>query len=155
MLAKRNIILSILWISMGLFVVFESRKLGIGRLRSPGPGLMPLLLGISLVLVSSIFLFQSLKSLKKKEDGGSTWAEVKFGTLGTITMIQLGYGFMIERLGFLSTAFICLLFLFKFGGKIGLGRAFVFAFMTVFCSYIFFAILLKVQLPSFPWHIFF
>lgn len=154
-LGKRALIPTIIWIIFGTLVAIESYKLNIGQFRNPGAGMMPFLLGIILIIVSLIALVQCLMNInrgRKKEE--SIWAGVNFWELGMIVLVQLAYGFMIERVGFSLTTFCCMFFLFKVAGSAKVTRALFLAIITVISAYLLFVIALKVELPSFPLKIF-
>jgi hypothetical protein len=60
-------ILSIIWMILGILIVIESFNLDIGTFRNPGPGLMPLFLGVILFFITLAIFLNSLVNHKKKE----------------------------------------------------------------------------------------
>jgi len=154
-LETKEVILAIVWMGIGIIVAIESYKLNIGSALSPDAGLFPFLLGIILILLSSFSLFKNLKIKGKRDNKENVWARINFWALGMVVFIQLLYGFMIEIVGFSLITFFCLFLLFKFAGSVEVVRALIFTFITVISSYILFVIILRIELPSFPWYIFF
>ncbi len=52
---KYHIIVILFWMGLILFVTALSYKLGLGRFHSPGPGLLPFIVGILLLIISSYY----------------------------------------------------------------------------------------------------
>lgn len=155
-LGKKDLIPAIVWMILGLLVVIGSYKLGIGHLHNPGSGLMPFLFGIFLIFVSLLLLVQSLRNIRaetRKEE--SIWAGVELWRMSVIVAIQLAYGLILERVGFSAATFCCLFILFKFSGSERVVKALIATSITVILSYLLFIVILKTQMPSFPWEILF
>jgi hypothetical protein len=150
-------LLSAVWILIGILVTVESFRLGIGRIEKPGPGMMPFLLGIILVLLSLRLL---LSDTLRKGGGGKTgetsiWAGVNFWRMGGVMLSLVGYGILLEKLGFALTTACSLFVLFKFVGSEGWRRALILTCLTVIFAHLLFVTLLRMEMPSFPWEAFF
>lgn len=148
-----DVIPACVWIIVSILVIIASYKLGLGKLRTPGTGMFPFLVGTILMLVSLQLLVQCLimGSKKKKNRKINIWAEIHYKKIGMLVFVLFAYGLILEILGFIVTAFLCLFFLFKVMGSEKVIRAFLFASVTVVSAYVLFAIVLKVYMPSFPW----
>jgi Kef-type K+ transport system membrane component KefB len=154
-LGTKDLIPAIIWVIIGVLLAIESYNLDIGYLRNPGPGFMPFLLGIILILLSFPILVQSLKDIKReKKREASIWVGIDFWKISLAVVIQLIYCFMLEKVGFSVATFFCLFLLFKFIGSEKMVKALIVTSITVISAYILFIIVLKVQMPSFPWRIF-
>lgn len=75
---KYQIIPTLFWIGLSLFIMFISNKLGLGKFRDSGPGLMPFLVGLLLFLVSLYHLISSIlkmggKDQTVKEEGSPSY----------------------------------------------------------------------------------
>lgn len=149
---KMDLIPSISWVFLGIFVVSESYELGIGSLNDPGSGLMPFLLGSLLILCSLAILVYDLRAAKygSKIDSGA-WSEIDLWKIGVIVGALFIYGMLLEKVGFSTTSFFLLLVLFKFAGLRKTGKIFAAAIATVLASYVLFIVILNVYVPSFPW----
>ena len=126
----------------------ESFPLGIGSLRNPGAGLIPFSSG---VLLGCLSLSMLIKSTWGEEKGirkdmpliGKDWKNSSW-VLGSL----LFYLLSLERLGFLITTFLFLIFsLVKFRPRKWTSILLI-SFLTVFISYLIFVTCLKVQLPT-------
>ena len=53
-------IIIVFWIGLSLFLMVHSYKLGLGRLRDPGPGLMPFIIGVLMFVPSAYLLIAEL-----------------------------------------------------------------------------------------------
>jgi len=97
-------------ILFALFMVHQAWLIGFGSFSHPGPGLIPFLAVSALLLVSVIQIISP-----HKEDLGpvpdptipKSWKK-----MAAITLSLLAYGVLIERLGFVTTTFFWLVFLF-------------------------------------------
>ena len=107
---------SIFFILFSLAICLASLKLPKGSLSDPGPMAFPLLLGISLLILSVAFFVQSKSSLLYRfSDLFAKGEGLKaIYLLGTFSLCVL----IFESVGFLVSIFVLLLLLFKgIGGK--------------------------------------
>jgi len=152
---KNDLIPAMIWVALGIAVAVGSYKLQLGTLRNPGPGLMPFLLGIILLLCSLPILVRSLMviKIKAKQGDGGIWSGVQFKRLILVLASLVGYGMIIEEVGFIVSTFFLLFVLFKIIGS----RKWLFALITsvivVLLSYLLFVVVLDIELPSGIWRI--
>lgn len=108
-----------IWIGLGLFVMFASYRMGLGGFRSPGPGLMPFLFGLLLCITALCTLLASL--LKKKDQRAAAVKEVQdrpnFMRLCLVMVSLFVYSLVFELLGFIIATFMLLLALFRIMDK--------------------------------------
>jgi putative tricarboxylic transport membrane protein len=140
-----DVMFFIFWIGLGLFVMLFSHKYGLGGFHNPGPGLMPFLLGLLLLLISFYLLIRSLfKKLK-----GDTVVEVRRDEEGQISIRKVSlvlaslftYALLLERLGYMITTLLIMIFLFWIIG-VKRWRSILFAAgLTVLVSYFLFTYL--------------
>ncbi len=106
-------IVNIFWIGMALFVTIFSYKLRLGRFNNPGPGLMPFIIGIFLLIISFYLLIRSLLE-RRIEDKAvhKTQRQKNFRKIGLVLVSLFTYAFFLETLGYLivTTLFFILLF---------------------------------------------
>ncbi len=151
-LRKSDLVVAITWMILGILVMLGAYKLGIGSFLSPGPGMFPFFLGGILIGVSlPIFVYVLKDFRKQRKQEINIWQNVNFWKIAVIVIALLVYGIMLERLGFLLTAFLCLFFLFWTAGSKKLSRTLIFTIVTIILSYLLFVIALNVYMPSFPW----
>jgi len=115
-------------------------QLGIGKLRSPGPGLMPFIVGGFLFLLSCFLLMVTLFRKAFREESVEEQRGVNFRKLAIVVASLVLYGLLLERLGFLVVTFLLLFFLF-WGMGIRRGSALVASLITVLATYFVFTYL--------------
>ncbi len=125
--------------------------LGIGPPSRPLPGFMPLLIGLFLGGVALFSLFCSLwgKEAPQEESGG---AHLSVGQLKKPFLIYgalAGYGLVLDRLGFLASTSLLMLFLFKGIEPQRWAVAVLWTILTVGFSYLIFVVWLGCQFPAF------
>jgi hypothetical protein len=134
-------------VALALFavgVLFESRKLPLGSLHSPGPAYMPVLLAL-IVLVFGILLALWGRG---PGIGAVGWVEWRHAVaiLGACAFAALG----LERLGYRLTVCIVVAFLLGIMERRGIVTTIVFALALSFGSFYLFDTLLRVPLPLGP-----
>ncbi len=113
---------ALFWIGFSLFVMVFAYRLGLEEkqelegIHNPGPGLMPFLSALLLLLIGLYLLFAPL--LKKSRDKIATGVEekgerVNYGKMILVLGSLFGYAFLLEPLGYLVTTCLALLLLFK------------------------------------------
>ncbi len=123
--------------------MYSSCRFGLGSFRSPGPGLMPFLLGALLCSVSLYFLATSFfwKSTKKvagsetKEEGQS---HINIGNIILVVASLVVYALVLEKLGYVVATLLLLFGLFWAAGTTKLVAA-VSSVGTVLLTYFFFS----------------
>jgi putative tricarboxylic transport membrane protein len=152
-LKKGDLILSIVWLVLGIAIVIASCHLGLGSFARPGDGLMSFGVGILLSLCAIPVLIRSFvngKNVRHKEEEEGIWSGVDFKKIAFVLASLVLYSLLLERLGFLVTTFLMLLVLFKAVGSQRWTWAVIAAFLTVSLTYVLFVVLLDVYMPSLP-----
>jgi putative tricarboxylic transport membrane protein len=148
---KRNdVIPAMVWMGLGIALAIGSYKLKLGSLHTPGPGLMPFLLGIALSLCSFPVLVRSLQMIMRrpKQRSESIWAGINFKKLILVVASLIGYAVVLEGFGYVVTAFLVLVILFKTVESQRWTTVLVLSVLTVISTYLLFVFILSVQLPS-------
>jgi putative tricarboxylic transport membrane protein len=109
-----HILLIIFWMGLGLFAMVHAYSLGLKGFAGPGPGLMPFLVGL-LLLLASLYLLVS--SLLERSDGDKTRKggqnRVNLGKTSLAVASLIAYALFVESLGFLITTTLLLITLLK------------------------------------------
>jgi len=143
-----DLISGLFWLLIGLVLSLWALTYQIGSLTQPGPGYLPLALGILLILLSVILLIgRSRKGSRPKQPvsfSSSTggWKKVVY------TVLVLGLAaFFFETLGYLLTFFLLIAFLMK--GTVGQSwrKVLLTALLTTAGVYVVFILLLEQPLP--------
>jgi putative tricarboxylic transport membrane protein len=133
---KYHIIVIIFWIWLSLFVTVLSYKLNLGRFHSPGPGLMPFILGVLLLIVSLYLLIISLFKIGgKKEIPKKEPSQIDFVKIGLVLISLFVYTLLLEKLGYLITTFLLLIVLFRSAGSKRWGSVLIASTLAVFLTY--------------------
>ncbi len=130
------------WIALSLFILFFSYRLELGGFRSPGPGLMPFLIGILLLMTA---LFSLVRSLLRGYNGPRHLPEkerqIPFRKISLVVASLLAYSFLLERLGYLLTAILVLTLLFRNVGSNRWSFSLAISIVTALMTYLFFTYL--------------
>ena len=120
---KYQFIPALFWIGLSLFImVFAYRlgledKTGLEGVHNPGPGLMPFLVALALLLISLYILISpTLKKRGQKEVSGSGKEAAKkpnYAKMILVLACLFGYAFFLEPIGYLLTTCLVLFLLFK------------------------------------------
>lgn len=137
---ERATIALLFWIGLGIFIMIHSYGTGLGTTGSPGPGLMPFLVGALLIAFSIFSLLRRLRGrVHAKDLSGERKGRPQLGRIGIVLCGLIGYGFFLERLGYLVTAFLMLTILFRSMGTAKLGSAAAVSLVTVLVTYFVFS----------------
>jgi putative tricarboxylic transport membrane protein len=138
---------SFIIILISLIFCVSSFKLGLGRFHDPGPGLIPFLVGILLILFSVGVVVETYSSLEKEERPklfeGKRWRMVLLILLSLFIYVPL-----LDILGFPLATFLLLLFLFKISEEQTWKVAFFASLLTTGATYLLFDYTLNVTLPT-------
>jgi len=140
---------SLVWLAFAIYICIESSRLSFGSFHNPGPGFLPLLVGILLGLFSIVVFLQAFLSKETEEIVQSWYSKEKWKKLIWVLVALFAYAVCLEILGFLISTFLLLVFLFlsgmepkRWGVAIG-GSA-----IASVSSYAVFELWLRTQLPK-------
>jgi putative tricarboxylic transport membrane protein len=147
---KYDLIAGIVWLALAIFVLNDSRDLGLGTLRQPGAGLFPLLTGVLLAIFAILLLGEAVS--KKSAVGAQkarVWdRDIRYLTLGIVLISLVLYVVLLDVLGFVVATFLFLLIIFKRVEPQAWTTALVASALAVFASYVVFEWFLESQLPE-------
>jgi putative tricarboxylic transport membrane protein len=101
-----DLISGIFWLFFGILFSIWSMSYHIGNLTRPGPGFLPLVLGILVILFSLIILGRGWKICRAKEMGSSSFVPAGWKKIVYTTLILFVSPFAFEPLGYLLTIFL-------------------------------------------------
>jgi hypothetical protein len=147
-LKKHDTVFLPFWMGLSVFVIFFSHRYGIGSFNNPGPGFMPFLLGIFLLVICSFFLLTSVfQKIKKDQAPNQEQGQTNIGPLSVVLGALFFYAFFLEILGYLIVTLVTLILLFRTAGLKRWSSALVAAVLTTTITYSLFT-LLGLRFPS-------
>lgn len=146
---KYDLISGLFWLLCSVLIIVGSFHLPLGTMGNPGPGFVPLLVGILLGIISlAIFvyaLFQEPSGRKAFWMDKKRWPKV----VATVLVILI-YTIAFSHLGFFVCTLLLMFFLFKTIGGMKWKASLAGAILTSCCFYLVFKVWLKVQFPGGP-----
>lgn len=134
------------WLSIGTFVVWAGRDMGLGRLSEPGSGFAFYWIGILMCALSLAVIGQALVS------GGPTvaslWAGTRWHKVLVVVGLLLVYGIGFQTIGFIPCTLALLLVLMWFVDPVRWWLALIVAVVATFGVWAALTKWLKIQLPS-------
>jgi putative tricarboxylic transport membrane protein len=148
---RGNIVVIFVLEGLGIWIIFDSYRLGVQTVADPGSGLFPLLLGVLLCLSVLPYFISSLKylmSADKIKEEKSIEYRANLKRLSTVMVYLVGYALLLDILGFLITTFLFLVGLFWIGNPRRWLLVFGFSLIATILSYLIFDILLQMPFPT-------
>lgn len=142
-----DLISGIFWFVFGLLLSIWSTFYRIGSIKEPGPGFLPLGVGLLLILFSIILLGQACKSSLLKEAGPPLFSLGGWKKVAYSILIVLVATLFFERMGYLLTVFLLIFFLMLGDEPKSWKRNLFIAFLTTVGVYLIFVLLLEQPLP--------
>jgi len=137
---------SLIWLAIGVAILFYSGKYGLGQMSSPGPGFVPFLSGLVIAGLALILFFQQLgKGVREGLEG--LWRQKDWPVTLKVMGALILYAIFLQTLGFLLVTFLLVLYLFRAIEPLGWKKVFAGAFCTAFGAYLIFDFWLQAQLP--------
>jgi putative tricarboxylic transport membrane protein len=133
---------------VGIGFITGGLRYGFGSWHQPGAGLLPVVFGAVLVILSSILFIVSFIAGAKPEKNRFWEAKGSWRTVLAVALCLFGYMAVFKELGFILTTFLFLFFLLKFIGKKGWIISISLSLVISFFCYGFFSHLLGTPLPK-------
>jgi putative tricarboxylic transport membrane protein len=138
---------SLFWLAFGLAIALYSRKYGLGRLSSPGPGFLPCLTGLAIAgLALVVFAQQFFKPGGEKIR--DLWQKKNWTTVLMVLGVLVLYTLLFNFLGFLLDTFWLIAFLLRIIEPMSWIKVLAGATGAAGGSYVIFELWLQAQLPK-------
>ena len=147
---NRDLVSTIVWMALGGMFVAGALHLGLMRKGVPGPGFLPFLSGLALIIVSLFVLIPALGQMGKAEGGDFFPEPGSLRKLLSALAALFAFGVALEYAGYLITTFLFMLFIARLMEPTRWRTAILMALLTAVLSYLLFVVLLEVQLPRSP-----
>jgi len=146
---RQDQISSLIWLLLGLFIIIGSlSSLKIGTARDPGPGLFPIIAGVSLSLFSFVILVKAtFVKTSEKRSLRELWTGLNWERIFYVTGALLLYSILLQTVGFLLLTLLLLIFLFRAIEPQKWKLAIGISILASVISWLVFDRLLQVQLP--------
>ena len=146
----------IIWIVIGGSICFLSGRIGLGSFHEPGPGFVAFASGVCLVVIGVIMtLSRTFSKVSSDSDHGVDRPFLKLPKFPLVytVVVLVGYGLVLNLLGYLITTFLVMFALFYDRGTNHFLPSALASLLTVVSTYLIFETWLRVQLPRgiFPW----
>ncbi len=134
---------ALFWLAVGVFFAAGGVMLQPGTPRNPGPGFLPLIVAMLLIVFS---LFVLGRGAGNREAGVTP---VRWMRHGSLVAYVFAYGAILDLAGFLVSTFLLMLALFALfvTGEHRLRRALLYAVLTAVVGWLVFSVALKVPFP--------
>jgi len=136
----------------GVLVIALGRRLDFGAWNNPGPGMMPVLLGVFLAgLSAALWLMARRGAGSGAVPGASPWSAARWRPVVSTLAVLLAYAALLDTLGYVIATFLVLLVLLRVLEPPRWSTTVVSAAAITAVSYGLFVRLLQVQLPRGAW----
>jgi putative tricarboxylic transport membrane protein len=108
---------SVLLILFAAFVLFESREYPLGSIDNPGPGFLPILLGVAIGLMSIVLLIKEWKKEKPQTESISWPDRAGLLRVSLIFAVTLLFTVFFEITGYIVNTFVLFLVLLRPVGR--------------------------------------
>lgn len=150
-MARKDFFSSLFWTACGGAIILASLRLPLGAPQNPGPGFLPFLVGVLMLVLSVALLIRSARSREEKKKteplAGSSKKFKLFATTAALFLFALAFPY----LGFLAATIPLMIFLPRVIGELNWKISLAIGFLTSLAMYALFKLWLKVQFPAGPW----
>jgi putative tricarboxylic transport membrane protein len=140
-----DIVSALFWFALALFVCYRATLLGMGSASEPGSGFIFFWSGLIMAFLSLAVLTVSLRGVVEERQ---TLIETNWLKLFLILLGLVVYGLSLERLGFVVTTFVLLIFLLRIGGETRWLPVFAVASVAALSTFALFDLWLRIRLPK-------
>ncbi len=129
---------------LGGIVCGFSVSIDLGNLVKPGPGFIPFLGGLVLMVLSMALMIRVMKS-REREKWDMT---IRWGKTAAVLISLWAFGFLLERIGFAFITFLFILFCMRAIEPQSWMKVLMVSLLTTAASYLLFETFLQSQLPK-------
>lgn len=139
-----EVIGSFFWIAVGAFFAIEGIRLGVKTVRNPGPGFLPVMMALLLIVFSLCILIRGL--LRPTGSVG----RIPWRRHVLVIAVVFFYIFLLDWIGFLASTFVLMFMLFGLliRGKNRWRAVFFYSLATALSAWLVFDIAAKMPFPS-------
>ncbi len=138
----------LVWVGLGIALLFGSIRLGLGSLQSPGTGFASFIGGALLAVFGLILALFSPGENLPQEIGKAIFTRAKLRQPLLALLILFSYPFLLKVLGFVLSTFLFLFFLFKAMEPRKWFTLLIISLGGSLASYLIFQVWLRVSFPK-------
>jgi len=138
------------WMALGGAFTMGALHQGLMFKGAPGPGFLPLLTGLGLIVLSLFVLIPALAHRGQQSSEPLFPEPGSLRKLISASVALFGYGFALDYLGYTLTTFVFMFFVSRLIEPKRWPATALLALATAVLSYLLFVVLLDVQLPAGP-----
>jgi len=127
---------------IGVYAAIAAVSLGLWEFGDPGPGLLPFAAGVSLAVLSALFVAQHVAAGRSRGAGVGSWRK-----LGVYVAALALYGVCLPLAGFFVTTLVASVLVMRAGERLAWSRALITASLAIAGAWLLFERLLGVTLP--------
>lgn len=146
-----NLVGTIFWLAIGVYVAITAYRLGLGSFRQPGPGFIFFLAALLLIILSTVEVLTIIigKPEKGKDEVEKPiWSGLRWGKVLLVLVGLSIYVYIFNFLGFLLSTFLLMVFLFKAVEPTRWWISILGGLITIFIAYGVFSLWLNVPFPQ-------
>jgi Tripartite tricarboxylate transporter TctB family len=147
---QRNIISSIFFLLLAVFVTIRSLGLGIGQLLNPRPGFLPFWSSLFLIIFCLILFWINYFNKDEKTHLANLWRNLNWRKNIIVVSALIIYCLALSKIGYLVATFALMAVLFSLSGM-KTWAVIISSLLSVILSYGLFHYLLKTPLPRAIW----
>ncbi len=145
---SKDIISALFWMIVGAGICYGGVDLELGTLHDPGSGFIFFWVGLIMVGLSLSIFIRALKEKGKAGEMRLIWSEVQWKKIVSVLVALFLYGYFFQTLGFILSAALLLVFLFKAVEPQRWSVAILGAVVSSLVAYVVFQVWLGSQLPK-------
>ena len=145
---SKDIISSLFWMIVGAGICYGGVDLELGTLHDPGSGFIFFWVGLIMVGLSLSIFIRALKEKGKAGEMRLIWSAVQWKKIVSVLVALFLYGYFFQTLGFILSAALLLVFLFKAVEPQRWSVAILGAVVSSLVAYVVFQVWLGSQLPK-------
>lgn len=145
---RKDLISGIFWLVIGIVFTLWSNSYQIGNFGEPGPGLLPLILGILLICFSLILVARGWKACRLQKTGKAVSLPDSWKRIAYTLVVLLVSTALFEKAGYLLTIFLFMVFLMLWTEWRNMKKVLITALLTTLAVYLVFILLLKQPFPA-------
>jgi putative tricarboxylic transport membrane protein len=141
----RDVASGTFWFLVGAFVTWSGWDLELGSVHDPGSGFVLFWIGVIMMGLSAAVIVLALRRAAGIE--APAWANVSWARVVGVLIALVAYAWLLERLGFIATTTVVMVFLFKAVEPQRWWVAVTGAVASAVIGYVVFKVWLGAQLP--------